>query len=282
MKLNINRKEIPIGNVGYYVDVGRYDEETESGFYAEKIKRKVFFGIIEEHYAKEICLQLIEPKDTRLFNGVPIVNLPKVGEWIPLPKGQKRVGVDTIVITKSEVLDLNINIKDPQAILDAYHSGILVNIQDQEYFANVRAEDWHDYTFHGEGRILGKTAPKYTYRMLKEFSWYMYHPYYKVLPFFDVYATYDEAKKVADAINAESERKANLSPYDYSVEEIDKTLDLYCGYKCYDSDLKATIRKKLLSLDNIEDLYVRICGGELQYRYEKQKKWKKVSSLFGE
>ena len=279
MKLNINRKHIPIGNVGYYVDVGRYDEETEYGF-VEKIKRKVFFGIVEEHCAKEICLQLIEPKDIRLFNGTPIIDLPKVSEWIPLPKGRERVDCDTINVTTSEVLDLNIDIKNPQAILDAYHSSILVNIQDQESWANIRAEDWHDYNFHGEGKLSGKLAPERTYRMLKEFSLHMYHPYYKVLPFFDVYATYNEAKMVADTINVENKRKTNLSPYDYSVEEIDKTLDLFCGYKFYDEELKTAIRKKLLSLDNVEDLHTRIYGDQLQYRYEKQKSWKNVSKLF--
>lgn len=253
-------------------------EENKYGDFINQCKQGVAYGIVDEHYVDTICLQLIEPKDTRLINGVPILEIPKIGEWNPLPKGYKFGTSQLINETQSEILDLNIDIKNPQAILDAYHSGILVNVQDQQSLAMIEVRDSNHY--NRKCGKLGVSAPANHYQIVKKFLKHHYRLSHITRPFFDVYATYDEAKKVANAINAENERKANLSPYDYSVEEIDKTLDIFCGYKCYDSDLKAAIRKRLLSLDNVEDLYIRICGNELQYRYEKNKKWKNISKLF--
>lgn len=57
-KLNINRKEIPIGAVVFFVK-------------KKEPKWTIGFGTIEEHYTHEICIQLYDFMDTRFINGVP-------------------------------------------------------------------------------------------------------------------------------------------------------------------------------------------------------------------
>ena len=79
MNLDINRKDIPIGSIVYFVDKSAYKIPGHTW--------GVSVGVVEEHYTTEICLQLIEPKDTRLIDGVPISECPLVGPWHKLPKG---------------------------------------------------------------------------------------------------------------------------------------------------------------------------------------------------
>lgn len=62
MGIDINRKNIPVGSVVYYI-------QNHSTIPNKPI---IKFGIVEEHYASEIALKLYEIVDTRTINGIPI------------------------------------------------------------------------------------------------------------------------------------------------------------------------------------------------------------------
>lgn len=195
MALDINRKEIPVGSVVYFVDKFKY--KIPGHTYG------VSFGIVEEHYTSEICLQLIEPKDTRLINGVPILECPCVGPWHKLPNGWT---CDTKLFEESNSESLKLpDIKDPQDILNAYKSGVLVNVQDNPH---SRAETEIDKYCGWRIVIRAEPTPRS----------------YVSVPFHEIYRTYDEAKAVVDEEYAEFDRQASLSDYEWSVEQIDRTL----------------------------------------------------------
>lgn len=89
----------------------------------------------------------------------------------------------------------------------------------------------------------------------------------------DIYTECEGAQKVVAAHIAECERQANLSEYDWSVEQIDTTLS---HWKClyHDSDEHiAKIREYLLSLPNVEDIEIRVANGNIEWKYWKNKKW---------
>lgn len=72
-KLNINRKEIPIGAVVFFVK-------------KKEPKWTIGFGTIEEHYTHEICIQLYDFMDTRFINGVPYEKFETPTHWKKIPK----------------------------------------------------------------------------------------------------------------------------------------------------------------------------------------------------
>lgn len=73
-ELNINRQEIPIGIVVFYIEKHGHEWKVE-------------FGTVEEHYTSEICVQLYDVADTRLINGVPANEFVTPTKWKKLPKG---------------------------------------------------------------------------------------------------------------------------------------------------------------------------------------------------
>lgn len=247
MTLDINRKDISIGSVVYFVDKFKYQIPGHTW--------GVSFGIVEEHYTTEICLQLIELRDTRLIDGVPIFECPRTGPWHKLPKGWTW-NTKLFEESNSEILEIP-DIKDPQAILSAYKSKVLVNVQD-----NLHARVVTDINKHHGWRILirmPQCAP--TPRS------------YVSLPFREVYRTYDEAKAIVDAEYAELDRQASLSDYDWSVEQIGRTLSHWARIYNISPDVQEACRKRLLSFDNVEDLDIRLYAGNIEWKYTKSRRW---------
>lgn len=247
MAHDINKKDIPIGSVAYFVDKFKYQVPGHTW--------GVSFGIVEEHYTTEVCLQLLEPRDTRLIDGVPISECPYVGPWRKLPKGWS---CDTKLFIESNSGPLELpDAKDPDAILNAYKSGILVNVQDNRHVVARAEVDKH----HG-------------WRLKLEELQHTFGPQsYVSVPFSLVYQTYDEAKAIVDAEYAEFDRQASLSDYDWSVEQIDRKLDHWAHLYGISDDVKETCRNRLLDFDHVEDLEVRTFKGNLEWKYFKNSRW---------
>jgi hypothetical protein len=79
-------------------------------------------------------------------------------------------------------------------------------------------------------------------------------------------------KKVEDNI-AEFHRQANLSDYDWSVEQIDKTLNHWQKFHDESNEKRLEYRNWLLGMKNVEDIETRFFNGEIQWKYWKNKKW---------
>ncbi len=94
----------------------------------------------------------------------------------------------------------------------------------------------------------------------------------------DVFATWEEAAGTVNAHKAELERENSLSDYDWSVEQIDKTL----ARRKTRNDIpnvaeKAKkIREYLLKQGRVEDIEVRAFSGLVQWRYCREREWQTV------
>ena len=72
---------------------------------------------------------------------------------------------------------------------------------------------------------------------------------------------------------AEFRRQAALSDYDWSVEQIDKTLDMWKAFNdASDKEVKA-YRNWLLGMKDVENIETRLWGNEIQWKYWKNTRW---------
>lgn len=242
-ELNVNHKTFPIGSVVYFIK--KHGHEWD-----------VSYGVVAEHYVDAVCVQLYELFDTRLINGIPIKELITPTRWQKLPKGWS---YDTKLfdLSYSEFShDLkDYSLENPNDILRAINDGVLVKTQDNDH-----------------SRIETEIDSKNGWRICRKYPYDNYYPTYTSLQEFQMYSSYEEAKKVVIEHEAELKRQSELSDYEWSVEQIDRILD----NPFYSDEEKKKYRDWILSLDNVEDIEVRTCQGNIQWKYCKNKRWMNI------
>lgn len=220
----------------------------------------VMFGMIEEQFSDAVIVDILELKETRKINGIPIDEFPSETKYKKLPK---RWSYDTKLfdVTYGEIGDerankyLNAKINEPEIIKQMYDDGILVK-------ANTK--------FHG---VIEAEIDNNGYRIVKKYPMWRK----PVITHTSVnprkcYFTYQEALDEVTEHVKEFERQASLSDKEWSIEQIDKTISRSMLTK----DEASKVRKWLLSMDNVEDLCTRLYGGLVQWKYDKNKKWNNV------
>lgn len=226
-------------------------------------KHFVEYGIVDEQFSATVCIDLLKYKERRLVNGIPIDEFPSCTRYKKLPKGWT---YDTHLYEESyqpwtdeEIKILNKNkLSNPENIKKLYELGYLVK-SSQIFTGYIESE------VNKEGYRIKKTYPRYK-QIIHSIG----------VPSNKVYFTYAEAKKEVDEYLAELKRQSELSDYDWSVEEIDKVLNRWSGLYNISEDVKNDYRKWLLNLDNIEDLVIKINSGDIQWKYDKNKKWRNI------
>ena len=83
-------------------------------------------------------------------------------------------------------------------------------------------------------------------------------------------------KKEVDENVAEFYRQANLSEYDWSLEQICKTIDRYINIIDGNEDVGKSYQNWFKEMENVEDIETRIYDGEIQWKYEDNKKWRNI------
>lgn len=243
----INPKEIPVGSIGYYV---------------EKRGHRWFvnFGIVAEHYTNEICLWLLDTVDYRLINGVPAQEFKTPTRWMKLPKGwtynTKLIKIDTNALIYEKFSGINVDITNPESILDAFNIGMLIKVQDKDYANFVEEID------NQKGYRIVRNYDREYQRSYVSLNWYQ------------VYKTFEEAQAIVKAHKKELNRISELSDYDWAVEQIDNTLNFY--YHNGDQEEKGRIRDWLLGRNNIEDIEIRASARGIEWKYWKHQKWKQI------
>ena len=244
-EIQINRKTIPIGEVAYYI------KNTDTPY-----KYTVHWGIVEEHYHYEVVLQLYEPRERRLINGIPYNDFPNVTEWKKLPKGWTySTNLYSFDFEPIET-DKHYYLSEPDDLKRAIADGELVKVREKQHT-------------HIDVEIDSKKG----YRLVKKSEPYSYHQDWVSKPYMEIYATYEEAQTKIHEIEAEFMRQAELSDYDWSVEQIDKTLNLWKGLSGSSENEVKQYRDWLLGMSNVEDIEVRLFGGNIQWKYWKNKRW---------
>ena len=227
----------------------------------------VHYGMVDEQFSDAVCVDYLVPRERRRVDGVPIDEFQSEQRYRKLPKGwsydTKLFEITYDPLTEEEIT-FTIDITNPESIKSAYDKGFLVK-DSTIYHGNIET----DITKDG-------------FRIIKKYPMWKYHiDHISVRPD-KVYFTYEEAKKEVDDNIVEFHRQASLSDYDWSVEQIDKTLNHYKAINDATDEEVKQYKDWLLSMDNIEDIETRMFGCNIQWTYWKNKKWNYIELQEGE
>lgn len=264
--MSINHYEFPNGSVAYYI------------YYRGLGKLGVEFGIVEENYADSVALHLYTFPDGRCIDGIPWDRYETPSEWRRIPKSSKVLGE-----TLCDCLSQRTTIQYPpifeenkdligrivtrttpdtlsEDVLEAVQKGILVS---RDAVRSVVPETESD-------------SRRCYYRITADWRSAPYRPTYITMYLHELYHTYRDAQEEIERRRQEAIRLQNLSDYDFAVEEIDRTLDRWKAVYRIPDDVVRETRQKLLSLPETENVLVRLYMGNVEWRYERNKKWKSV------
>ena len=221
----------------------------------------VHWGMVDEQFSDAVCIDYIVPRERRLVDGVPINEFESEQRYRKLPKDwswdTKLFELTYEPLTEEEIA-FKIDITKPQTLKSAYEKGYLVK----------------DSTiFHGQ---IEDEITKDGFRIIKKYRQWEHHIDHTSVRPDKVYFTYEEAKKEVESNIAEFHRQANLSDYDWSVEQIDKTLNHWQGLSGSSDNEVKQYRDWLLDMSNVEDIEVRLFGGNIQWKYWKNKRWMNI------
>ena len=227
----------------------------------------VKWGMVDEQFSDAVCIDFLETKENRCIDGIPIDEFRKhenSQKYKKLPKGwtynTELYRLETITNPEDEKLfnDLCVKIDNPESLKKAYELGLLVKA-DTKFHGNIRAN-----------------ITKEGYRVITEYPMWKHYQTYTSLRPDRVYSTYKEAKDEVDKNIAELQRQAALSDYDWSVEQIDKTLNFWQHLYDTKDEEKNAYRDWILDMKNVENIEVRLFCGNIQWKYEKNKKWNNI------
>jgi len=250
---NLNPKSFPVGSVVYFLKNFKHSSE-----------KYIEFGTVIDHYPTEIAIQLYEPLDIRQINGIPVKEFQTPTEWKKLPKGwtwnTELFTVERAVPEKlKEYVSIQFNRKDPASILKAISDGALVRVSENDH-ALFRSE----------------IDSKHGWRIVREYSRDWLTDYW-TLPFYNCYATWDEAQAELDAILAENKRQAELSDREWSIEQIDRTLDRWAYMYAVTPETKQQVRDRILALDRLDDVVIRMADGGIEWKYDEKRRWQRIA-----
>lgn len=244
----------PVGSVVYFIK----DEVQRVGD-----RYTVVFGIVESHISRSVVeVEMYDFCENRTVDGIPVQNIEFPTMWRKLPRGWT-IG-DPLwefgSIDRAEQFPeaVHLSIHKPEDILKAIEIGLLVKVKDKSYYS-LETELGSKTGW----RIVQKWMPKVP-------------PRYKTAYVWNLYPTYEEAKAVVEDIHREWERQAALSDEEWSIEEIDRTLDRWAACCAIPIETQLRYREWLLSLDNIEDVVTRVYMSEIQWKYDHNRRWHSI------
>lgn len=227
-------------------------------------KYRVKYGRVDEQFSDAVCIDLLEFKETRYIDGVHIDNFKEEQKYKKLPKGwtynTKLFNLESRISSEDEKLfnEPCVQIDNPESIKKVYEAGLLVK---------------SEKIFHGR---IEADITKEGFKVIKKYPmWQHYKTRVSIRPD-KVYSTYQEANAEVEEYISEFKRQASLTDYEWSVEQIDKTLNFW--KHLYDISEKEILsyREWLLSIKNVEDIETRVFFGQIQWKYEKNKKWNNI------
>lgn len=221
------------------------------------------FGEVIEHYSGQTTVQLYDYKERRIIEGVPANEFETPTRWQKLPKGWT-YNTELMHITfepfdeNKNVLRVNGTLTE-EVIRKAIENGILVKVQENDY-----------------GRFETEIDKHKGWRIIRNYNG-KYHPTYLTVQFRDLCKTAEEVKAKYDEIEKEFERQVALSDVEWSIEQIDHTLDRWAGIYNIPNDTKQIYRDYILQFDKIEDVEVRIMSGHIEWKHWDKKRWSKIN-----
>lgn len=242
-------EKFPIGSIVYYI-THKYD---------------ISFGIVIAHFAGEVMLQKYDVNSPRIINGIPEKDFETPSRWYKLPKGWTyntkllNIEYEKFDYIQGVYHEKNLIMNNPDNIRKLIDNGVLIKVNDKDYCSF-------------ETEIDRKNG----WRIIRKYDITNYHPSTVTVRFDKVYSLYAEAKKIIDNIRAEWKRQAALSDREWSIEQIDKTLNHWQQVYRISDEQKQKCRDWIMELKNIEDVEIRLSQGYIQWKYLKNKKWSTI------
>lgn len=222
----------------------------------------VKLGMVDEQFSDAVCIDYLSPIENREVNGVPIDEFKSEDRYRKLPKGWT-YNTRLFEMTYDDVSDGDLNnyingLMDSDGIKRLYDKGLLVK----------------DVTkFHG---VVESEITKDGYRIIKKYPMWQNHISNTSVRPDKVYFAYEEAQQEVDERVAEFNRQASLSEYDWSLEQIEKTIDRYISFQGETDVVRETYKDWFINMSNLEDIETRIFNGCIQWKYWKNKKWNNI------
>ena len=221
----------------------------------------VDYGIVDEEFSDAVCVDRLHIRDNRYINDISYKEFPSVTKWQKLPKGWTySTELFEMEWRNNDWAVLNtLRIDNPEDIKKALELGILVYLKD------------YDQTVpHSE------ISNKLGWRIRKEHDNTTYVYPHVTLQKDKAFKTYAEVRAVIDAQEAEWKRQSELTDEEWSIEQIDHDLQRWAKIYSKSPEEVQKIRDFLLGMDKVEDIETRAFGGDFQWKYWKNKKWKTV------
>ncbi len=243
-ELKINPKFYPQNSVVYWV------ESLKNGM------KYVEFGTVIDHFPGVICIQLYTVNKKLMVNGVYTDEFVTPSRWQKLPKNWT-YDTPLISIGYEYPLEPMYDIKDPATIQSNIDSGVLIKNQDF---------DW--------AKFETKIDKDNGWRVVRKYPDHV--PYYTTIDFEKVYDNYQAAKDELDAYEQELHRQSELTDEEWSIEQIDKALHRWMTMCFVPEDTVQKYRDWIMKLEHIEDVEIRMCGQNIQWKYWKNKRWNNI------
>lgn len=238
----LNQKEYAIGDIVYFID--------------PFVQDKWDWGVVEEHYSDGYAIALYEIVNDIMIDGIPINEFPFNHPRKKLPKGWTY---------NTQLYQISNDPKWTKIKKEEIYTGEKENLRhliDIGLFVRPSSQ------LHGAVESdINKDG--YTIR-LNSYYGDKHRSDYAVVTQNNCYNTVKEAQNIVDAYKAELKRQSELSDYEWSVEQIDKTLNKLTWM---DSEYKAKVRDWLLKQDNVEDIVTRATTNGIEWKYDRNKKW---------
>lgn len=248
------RKELNHGDVVYYAE----KTDSEKGYYVQA-------AVFEEEFSDCFIVKPLYFFPDRIVNGIPEKDFETPTKWQKLPKGWR---YDSILVKveadkKPEQTELSLSLKydDPENVKLALQKGLL------KFGADIDDCDFCEEIHKERG-----------YRIVRTYNFGLdEYPDRISINKRKLYKTYKEVADVIEENYREMQRIANLSDYEWSVEQIDTVLDQW-HKSLHKTDLeREECRHFILAQKNVEDIELRVFCGNLEWKYFKNKKWNTIN-----
>ena len=236
-----------LGDIVYYI-------RNESG------KLYIEAGIVEDIYPRVISVDNLVLNRKWTVDGVPAEKMALPTKKRKLPSGWT---YDTQLFHMEDVTDYSLLtadlFTDKEKIRKVYDAGLLIGeriYSPPHLTSKIDRDGWcidRDYTAYAPDRHSAITLEKKL-----------------------VFEDYDSAAEKKAEVDAEYARIASLTDEEWSIEQIQHTVDRAAMYRMINPKRKQEYVDKIVSYGNAIDIETRVFGANIEWKYEKEKRWKRV------
>jgi len=247
-----HNKELPVGAIVFYI--------KQHG-----MKKKIMWGKIADRYPHQIVLELFDVFESRLINGIPYNEFVPDERYQKLPKGWS---YDTKLYDQSykEIPAEMWETFRKFSGFASYNPQDIQKVIDVGYFVPVSTIDYSHIEVDYQNHV--------GFRLVKKMYRDEYHPTNITLNYQDVYDNYNDAEKVVEQHEEEMRIESEMSDFEWSIYQIDHELNRAFNMT---ENQRMKCREMILSMDNVEDIEVRVFSGCIQWKYWKNKRWNNIN-----